>query len=129
VSGGNPANFFALADIHVEGAAAVFDSASFEKGTVTPNGILTYFGPVGCSPNESSAGERGGCRAPIQQCDADQLRFAGSDHGKSRHNSTRLQRQHNRDPYSASGRGESLPVYPNRDGEGPRQHREPGRYS
>ena len=52
VSGGNPANFFALADIHVEGAAAVIDSASFQKGTVTPNGILTYFGPVGCSPNE-----------------------------------------------------------------------------
>ena len=52
VSGGQPANFFALTDLTVGGTAAVFDSASFGQGTVTPNGILTYFGPVGCSPNE-----------------------------------------------------------------------------
>ena len=52
VSAGEPANFFALTDITVEGTAAVFDSASFGQGTVTPNGILTYFGPVACSPNE-----------------------------------------------------------------------------
>jgi uncharacterized protein (TIGR03437 family) len=52
VSGGEPANFFVLTDITVGGAAAVLDGASLGQGTVTPNGILTYFGPVGCSPNE-----------------------------------------------------------------------------
>jgi uncharacterized protein (TIGR03437 family) len=52
VSGGQPANFFVLTDLTVEGTAVVFDGASFAQGTVTPNGILTYFGPVGCSPNE-----------------------------------------------------------------------------
>ena len=52
MSGGQPANFFALTDTTVAGTAAVYDSASFKQGTVTPNGILTYSGPVGCSPNE-----------------------------------------------------------------------------
>lgn len=74
VSGGNPANFFALADINVEGAAAVFDSASFEKGTVTPNGILTYFGTVGCSPNEQVLVN--GVAAAILFSNATQVNFA-----------------------------------------------------
>jgi uncharacterized protein (TIGR03437 family) len=52
VSGGEPANFFALTGITVGGTATVIDSASFGQGTATPNGILTYFGPVGCSPHE-----------------------------------------------------------------------------
>jgi uncharacterized protein (TIGR03437 family) len=52
VSGGTPANFFSLTNITVAGSAALLNSASFVPGTVTPNGILTYFGPVGCSPNE-----------------------------------------------------------------------------
>jgi trimeric autotransporter adhesin len=52
VSGGTPANFLGLASINVEGVAAVVDSASFITRTVTPNQILSYFGPVGCSPNE-----------------------------------------------------------------------------
>ena len=52
VSWGQPVNFFALTDITEEGAAAAFDGASFAQGTVTPNGILTYLGLVGCAPHE-----------------------------------------------------------------------------
>jgi uncharacterized protein (TIGR03437 family) len=51
VNSGTPANFLGLANIEVEGSAAVVDSASFAAATVAPNGILTYLGPVGCSPN------------------------------------------------------------------------------
>jgi uncharacterized protein (TIGR03437 family) len=51
VSSGSAANFLGLANVEVEGSAAVVDGASFTAATVTPNAILTYFGPVGCSPN------------------------------------------------------------------------------
>jgi trimeric autotransporter adhesin len=73
VSGGNPVNFFALADVNVEGAAAVIDGASFEKGTVTPNGILTYFGPVGCTPDEQVLVN--GAAAAILFSNATQINF------------------------------------------------------
>jgi uncharacterized protein (TIGR03437 family) len=51
VNGGTPVNFLSLANVELEGAAAVVNSASFASTTVTPNGILTYLGPTGCSPN------------------------------------------------------------------------------
>jgi uncharacterized protein (TIGR03437 family) len=51
-SSGTSANFLRVANVQVDGSAAIVDSASFGKATVTPNGILTYLGPVGCSPNE-----------------------------------------------------------------------------
>jgi len=52
VSGGTPANFLGLSGISVEGVAGVVDGASFRTRTVTPNQILSYFGPVACSPGE-----------------------------------------------------------------------------
>jgi uncharacterized protein (TIGR03437 family) len=51
VSSGAAANFLGLASIEVEGTAVVVDGASFGTATVTTNAILTYLGPVGCSPN------------------------------------------------------------------------------
>jgi trimeric autotransporter adhesin len=51
VNSGTPVNFLSLANVELEGAAAVVNSASFASATVTPNGILTYLGPTGCSPN------------------------------------------------------------------------------
>jgi uncharacterized protein (TIGR03437 family) len=73
VSGDTPANFFALADIKLSGTVDILDSASFGNGTVTPNGILTYFGPVGCSPNEDVLVN--GVAATILFSNASQINF------------------------------------------------------
>lgn len=52
VSSGQAANWFSLADITIDGTAAVTSGASFAAGPVTPNALLAYFGPVACAPNE-----------------------------------------------------------------------------
>jgi len=73
VSGGQPANWFTLADITVKGSAAVSNGASFGQGAVVPNGILAYFGPVGCLPNEQVLVN--GAAASILFANAAQINF------------------------------------------------------
>jgi uncharacterized protein (TIGR03437 family) len=73
VSGGQPASFFALTDLTVDGTAVVLDGATFAPGTVSPDGILAYFGPVACSPNEQVLVN--GVLAPILFSNATQINF------------------------------------------------------
>ena len=115
-----PSQLSCLADIEVEGAAAVVDSASYSTGTVTPNGIPTYFGPVGCLPNDQIMVD--GQAAAVLFSNATQINFVVPESIVGDPATIVLQRQPHGSILSIGSGPKPIPFYPDRNGEGPGKH-------